>query len=104
MKKALSLVTLLCMLVCCLGFTAMATDAALTVTLGEIAEGDIYGVGANIIITADASSMADVKNIDIYANGDKLPGTITGDNGTYIWYAPSAGRYAVTATAVTVKS
>ena len=99
MKKLVSLVTILCMALSLCIIPAAATEPTLSV--GTIAEGEVYTEGANIVLTADVSEMSDVKNVDLYANGDKLPGTLIGGNGSLIWYSPAADDYAVKAVATT---
>ncbi len=100
MKKLVSLVTILCMALSLCIIPAAAVEP--TISVGTIAEGEVYTEGANIVLTADVSKMSDVKNVDFYANGDKLPGTLAGGTGSLIWYAPAAGNYAVKAVATTV--
>ncbi|MBR5157601.1 MAG: Ig-like domain-containing protein [Clostridia bacterium] len=99
MKKLVSLVTILCLALSLCIIPAAAAEPTLTV--GTIAEGEVYTEGANIVLTADVSKMSDVKNVDFYANGDKLPGTLIEGNGSLIWYAPAADSYAVKAVATT---
>lgn len=76
----------------------MAEESNIEIALSSISEGDTYVCGNNIVLSAETNA-ADMKNIDFYANGDKLPGTVTESNGTLVWNTPSAGDYAVTAKA-----
>lgn len=101
MKKLVSLVTILCMALSLFAIPAVATEP--TISVGTIAEGEVYTEGANIVLTADTSGMAEetIVNVDFYANGDKLPGTLIGGNGSLIWYSPAADDYAVKAVATT---
>lgn len=96
MKKFLSLV-----LAVALALTVFVVPATATgeweVDITSISDGETFAAGANIMLAADATNLADtVKNIDFYANGVKLPGTVTGNEGSIIWYAPSVGNYDIT--------
>lgn len=75
-----------------------ADESNIEIAVSSISEGDTYVCGNNIVLSAETNA-ADIKNIDFYANGEKLPGTVTTADGTLIWYTPSAGNYAVKAKA-----
>ncbi len=100
MKRFLSMALALALVLTTLVIPASAADAATSVVVDitSISDGDIFSKGANIGLAATASNAAEsqVKNIDFYANGAKLPGTIVGASGTIVWYAPSEGVYDVT--------
>ncbi len=77
---------------------ASAAEEAVTVDITSIVDGQTIGAGSNVFIAIDAPTLpeAGVKNIDVLANGVKLPGTIVGNSGSIIWYDVTEGVYDIT--------
>ncbi len=96
MKKVISLVMVLCMLLCTLAFNVSADDAAITVAVGSVKDGDVYAEGASIVLTATTNA-GNVSHIDFKANGDKIPGTLIDGEGSLVWQPSAAGNYDITA-------
>ena len=98
MKKVLSIVIVISII-----FSAMVSFAEnnAKVIITEVKSGDVFPVGYSVTLGADATSYADgeIAHIDFYANESKIPGSITGAEGTMVWYTPAAGRYTLKAVA-----
>jgi len=75
-----------------------AADTAVQVDITSIVDGQTFTAGSNVSIEIDASTLPaeGVKNIDVYANGSKLPGTIAGVSGSIVWYGIIEGEYDIT--------
>ena len=94
MKKFLSIILTLTLVMTMLVIPVSAANVEWTVDITSISEGEVFTVGEDILLTADATTLADsVKNIDFYANGSKIPGTVVGNEGSITWYAPCEGVY-----------
>ena len=95
MKKFLSMVLAIALVLTTLVIPAVANENAIVVNITSIADGDIFTAGTTIKLSANAPGLAEseVKNLDFYANGVKLPGTIAGTKGSIFWNAPSEGVY-----------
>lgn len=96
MKKILSLVLAVAFILTTAAIPALAGNEVWNVDITSISEGDTFKVGSDILLAADATDYANVKNIDFYANGVKIPGTIVGNSGSITWYAPCEGSYDIT--------
>ncbi|MBE7040749.1 MAG: hypothetical protein E7400_02145 [Ruminococcaceae bacterium] len=100
MKKVISILLAMTLALSLAAFPALALENA-TVCITMVTDGDNYDFGSPITLGAEAVGFAEetISHIDLYANGDKLPGSITGDSGTMVWYAPAAGTYNLVAKA-----
>ncbi len=96
MKRFLSMVLTLALVLTTLVIPAAATETAVAVDITSITNGETFAAGGNVKLAADASGLENVKNIDFYANGAKLPGTIVGNKGEFTWYDLSEGVYDIT--------
>lgn len=81
-------------------FTTRAFDTDAVTNITTLSEGDVLKAGENVILGAEVTTSSDISHIEFWANGEKLPGVISGTNGTMIWYAPKAGNYQLVAKAV----
>lgn len=96
MKKFLSLVLAVAFILTTAAIPALAGNEVWNVDITSISEGDTFTAGSDILLEADATGHENVKNIDFYANGTKIPGTIVGNSGSITWYAPCEGSYDIT--------
>ncbi len=104
MKRFLSLALAFALVLTSLMVPAYAEDVAddtpavetAMVDITSVNDGDTFAAGNNIALAADASGIENVKNIDFYANGAKLPGTIVGNRGSIVWYGAVEGVYDIT--------
>lgn len=100
MKRFLSMVLTLALVLTTLVIPAAAEDAVVdntvAVDITSIADGETFAAGSNVKLAADASTLEGVKNIDFFANGTKLPGTIVGNSGSITWYDLTEGVYDIT--------
>ncbi len=92
MKKIISLllVTLLLIVAC----PVFAADATSYIQIVSVSDGDTFVAGSPVSLLADTDLAA--SRIDFYANGIKIPGTVTDTSKALLW-APKAGSYELTA-------
>lgn len=96
MKKILSMLLAVLLI---FSVTPVFAEITAKVIITDVSDGDVYDTGTKITLGADARAFADneISHIDFYANGSKLPGSITGAIGTMTWYSPATGKYTLKA-------
>lgn len=97
MKKFLSIVLTLALVLTSLVMPVSANDETVAVDISIVSDTEYFTAGSNIKLAAAATTLDGVKNIDLYANDVKLPGTIAGNQGEITWYDVTEGVYEVTA-------
>ena len=104
MKRFLSMALALALVLTSLMVPAYADEATgeepavttVAVDITSITDGETFAAGGNVKLAADASGIEGVSHIDFYANGAKLPGTIVGNTGEFVWYGLAEGVYDIT--------
>ncbi len=100
MKKFISLLLAALLL---LGTTpVLATNEAPTVSISTLANGDTLIAGSAVALMAETNiADVDIENIVFYANGIKIPGTVTSASKSVVWTPATSGTYALTAKVTT---
>ena len=96
MKHFFSMVLAAAFILTTAAIPALAGNEAWSVDITSISEGDTFSAGSDILLEVDATDCENVKNIDFYANGAKIPGTVVGNSGSITWYNPCEGSYEIT--------
>ena len=96
---------ILSVLLSCLMLSSMVTfatgadETTVTASITSHKNGDIIEGGSNVVLTAECND-ATLSRIDLYANGNKLPGNISASGESLIWQSPAAGTYTLKAVAI----
>ncbi len=86
--------------------SAQLTDAELSALLNisTLENGDSFVEGSNILLGVE-SGLSHVIHINFYANGNKIPGSLTdGENENLVWSGPKSGIYKIYAEAIYLDS
>ena len=97
MKKLLSMILVVAMVMSCVFVVPVSAEG--TITISSVEDGDIFAAGS-IVPLAVTAELAEVSHVDFYANGEKIPGSLVGTSGTLYWTVKHAGTYYLTANAV----
>ena len=99
--KGSKLLAMLLALTLMLGMMPCAFASASGIAVTSIADGEVVEAGTSVSLQAKWD-FADVKRVDFYANGDKIPGFVSSSDECVLWQSPVAGAYEVKAVATFV--